>query len=224
MPTKGPNPKVLVTGSEPYAGLNRNPAADVAQLLAGQKVRSVTVAASIMPAWYEELSNQIRATISDVQPDVILSLGLDPGTPVIKVETVAINVVDFDVADNHGALVRGARIEPEGPPARHATYPAEAIVKAMQVKGFPARISHHAGTHLCNLTLYTCLAVHEDQGRAVPCGFIHLPLLPEQVADMMMARDGVPDTMPFRSTDLPSMPLETQAAAIRIAIEVMVGS
>ena len=53
----------------------------------------------------------------------------------------------------------------------------------------PARIS-------VNLTLYTYLGALEARGLASPCGFLHLPYLPEQVVWMMRRRAGRGDSAP----------------------------
>jgi pyrrolidone-carboxylate peptidase len=36
-------------------------------------------------------------------------------------------------------------------------------------------ISNHAGAYLCNHVFYVARHFLEQRGRAVPCGFIHLP-------------------------------------------------
>ena len=95
--------------------------------------------------------------------------------------------------------------------ARRATWDAEAVVAGIMDRGIPARLSFHAGTHLCNLTLYTYLEALEQVGLEAPCGFLHLPYLPEQVVWMMRNRGAAAEQAPGASFDLPSMPLETQA-------------
>ncbi len=86
--------------------------------------------------------------------------------------------------------------------------------------GIPARLSSTAGTYLCNQALYGFLGAIERSGKAVPCGFIHLPYLPEQVAGMMARMQTERSVQRRQPTDLPSMSLATMSLAVRIALEV----
>jgi pyroglutamyl-peptidase len=54
-------------------------------------------------------------------------------------------------------------------------------IAALEEKGIPAAMSNHAGNHLCNQLFY--LGLHHCTGKqpVVPVGFIHVPVLPEQV-------------------------------------------
>jgi pyroglutamyl-peptidase len=81
------------------------------------------------------------------------------------------------------------------------------------------RLSTTAGTYLCNATLYTLLSLIERTGRPIPCGFIHLPYLPEQVAHLLSdARAGRLDI--HQRADLASMDFATMAQALRLALAV----
>ena len=92
------------------------------------------------------------------------------------------------------------------------------MVAAIVAAEVPARVSFHAGTHLCNLTLYTFLGALSGR-QPSPLGFLHLPYLPEQITWMMRrgrgATEGAPRSPPL---ELPSMALETQVKAVRAAI------
>ncbi|MEJ0072126.1 MAG: hypothetical protein WDO24_29260 [Pseudomonadota bacterium] len=74
----------------------------------------------------------------------------------------------------------------------------------MRAAGLPARLSFHAGTHCCNLWLYHALGTLERRGRPIPCGFVHLPCLPEQALDGTSA----------------AMPLDHMVQAVRLIAEV----
>ncbi|MGH6943222.1 MAG: hypothetical protein ACREH6_03245, partial [Geminicoccaceae bacterium] len=86
--------------------------------------------------------------------------------------------------------------------------------------GIPARLSSSAGTYLCNKTLYRFLGAIEQSGKAVPCGFIHLPYLPEQVAGMIAEMHAARSIERHRRTEIASMSQETMVEAVRIALEV----
>src|SRR5439155_4277140 len=75
-----------------------------------------------------------------------------------------------------------------------------------------------AGTHLCNLTLFSFLGAIDAAGMAAPAGFLHLPYLPEQIAWLMSQPRGDGRRAPLAPTELPSMALETQGKAVRAAV------
>jgi pyroglutamyl-peptidase len=139
--------------------------------------------------------------------------------PVVKVEAMALNAAHFVVADEDGALpVGGVRIEADGPDARRASWKADPVVQAIVAAGVPASLSFNAGTHLCNLTLFTFLGALAAAKASVPCGFLHLPYLPEQVAWLMTGPRSDGRRAPLASTDLPSMALDTQVTAVNAAV------
>jgi pyroglutamyl-peptidase len=144
-----------------------------------------------------------------------VALGLAPGEPVLRVETTAINRLDFGVADNEGARpTGGGPIDPEGPPARMASWDAPALARSLRGAGYPTRVSHFAGTHLCNATLYAALGAMEAEGLQGPAGFFHLPYLPHQVARFMDEAPPGGDVAPLTPRALPSMAFADQRAAL----------
>ena len=54
----------------------------------------------------------------------------------------------------------------------------------------------------------------------MPCGFIHLPYMPGQVAGMIAEAQADRSVERQRRTDVPSMGLELMVEAVRIALEV----
>lgn len=212
-----PLPRILLTGFEPFAGLTRNPAAEVATQLARQGLSDLELVARVLPVRYRAVAERIDALVAELRPAAVLSLGVAIGAPVVRVETTALNRVDFRAADDEGCVACEIPA-PDAPMARLATYDAQAIAKAVREAGVPAAVSHHAGTHLCNLTLYHFLGA---LGAGRPCGFLHLPLLPEQVAQLMSAGAGAAQSVPFAPTDLPSMALDDQLRAVTAALAVM---
>ena len=49
------------------------------------------------------------------------------------------------------------------------------MVDAIRAQCVPAELSDSAGTFVCNSLLYAMLRWTAQQGRAIPCGFVHLP-------------------------------------------------
>ncbi len=150
---------------------------------------------------------------------MVIALGLWPGEPTVRLERLAVNLADCTTPDNAGALPRGELLDPNGAPTLSATLPLRAIDAALLAAGIPARLSDTAGTFLCNATLYTLLRAIERRGQRIPCGFIHLPYLPQQVAEMLSgARTGRVD-LPHGG-DFASMDVATMERALRISLAV----
>jgi pyroglutamyl-peptidase len=208
----------LLTGFEPYGGLDRNPSAEVVKQLDGAEIEGHRVVGRILPVSFGPLRRRIRDLLQETDPVAVVSLGLCPGEPVIRLERVAVNIADFAIPDNEGTRLADDVVAPEGPTALQATLPLRAIERALLRAGIPARLSTTAGTFLCNATLYTVLEA--EQAAGVPSGFVHLPYLAEQVARLCEeARAGkrgerdAPDA-------LASMSLGTMVDAARIILEV----
>jgi pyroglutamyl-peptidase len=214
--------RVLVTASAPFAGLRKNAAEEVAIRLRERVFDGAELAVRVLPVDYHALPGLIGELVDTLRPDIVLSMGTALGAATLRLETTAVNFADFSVADNLGNVVRGEVPFPGGPRARVGTWAAAQLAASLRAKGIPTLVSHHAGTHLCNLTLYAMLQAIERGGRPVLCGFAHLPLLPEQVAELIDARVGLPEVAPVANVDLASMSLDVELNGIVHLIEAMV--
>jgi pyroglutamyl-peptidase len=214
----------LLTGFEPYGGRGVNPAFEVMRRLDGSEIAGVPVAGRSLPVSFGELHRRVDGLLDDVNPAIVVALGLWPGTPMIRLERIAINVADFEIPDNDGAFVTDATVEANGANALKSTLPLRRIEAALLESGIPAHVSSTAGTFLCNATLFAFLHALEARGRAVPCGFIHLPYLPRQVADLLARTRAERRLEREQRADLASMDLEVMVRAVRTALEVGLGS
>jgi pyroglutamyl-peptidase len=207
----------LVTGFEPYGGRGINPSAEVAKHLDGTEVAGSQVVGRTLPVSYRSLRRRIDELLSQLEPALVIGLGLWPGEPVIRLERFGLNLADFEIADNEGLFLQEAPLEAEAPTALPARLPLRAIEEALLDAGIPARLSSSAGSFLCNATLYAFL---QRVPEGVPCGFIHLPYLPKQVTELLrqIRQERVLEL--HQRADLASMSLDLMLRAVRIAIEV----
>ena len=215
-------PVGLLTGSAPFAGLPTNPAAMLLPAFDGAVFSGIKVVTVETPVSYARLPALIPDMVARHRPRFVMSLGLALGASSAKVEMMSVNAAHFAAPDNEGALPTGGEpIDPAGPAGRAATWHGTAVVDAILAAEVPAVLSFHAGTHLCNLTLFTFLGALAAAGLGSPCGFLHVPYLPEQVAWMMRQprKDG--GTAPLASADAPSMALDTQQKAVAAALGVL---
>lgn len=166
--------RILMTGFEPFGGQKINPS--------WQAVQGVTAPEGVellkreLPVRWCETGEAVESYIGELAPDVILLTGQAGGTERIRVERVGLNLMDSGSPDNAGVIVRDTPIFDNAPAAYFSTFAYKEILAALTGAGLPAAYSFSAGTYLCNEALYTALHLLPD----VPCGFIHLPFLPEQ--------------------------------------------
>lgn len=209
---------MLLTGFEAYGGRKTNPSADIAEALDGAIIAGTRVRSVVLPVAYDGMGQKIKELIQEHSPPAIISLGLFPGEPAIRLERVALNWNEFKMPDNLGLVKKGA-IDPAGPPARSSTLPIEAIQRRLLDARIPARLSNTAGTFICNAWLYSLLTELAETNRAIPCGFIHLPYTPEQVAETLDTGDADQATNISSQPALASMDLSMSIEAVRIAID-----
>jgi pyroglutamyl-peptidase len=212
------NKTILVTGFEPYGGRRINPAAEVAKALDGSSVEDFGVIGAILPVSQRSLRTRLEELLTELRPAIVISLGLAPGEPMIRLERFGLNLLDFEIADNDGARLADAPVEANGTTGVRASLPLRAIEQALLDAAIPARLSSTAGTFLCNATLYRLIRVLEERFPAALGGFIHLPYLPEQVARLLS--DGKRDRRLelAQRSDTASMDLATQIRAVTIAM------
>ena len=210
---------VLITGFEPYAGRGVNPAAEVARALVGRTVAGVPVAARTLPVSQAAVRDRIASFLRELDPVVVISLGLWPGEPMIRIERFAVNLADFEIRDNDGTLLTDQPLDASGAVALAATLPLRRIEAALIAAGIPARLSSTAGTFLCNACFFDLLEASAARPRPPLCGFLHLPYLPSQVAELLKATKAGAALELHQRADLASMDLATVTRAVEIALE-----
>jgi len=209
----------LVTGFAGYGGRGRNPAGEAAKAVDGREIGGLSVAGRVLAVSYKRLQSELWNLMDELRPRLVISLGLWPGEAMIRLERVGINLADFEIPDNDGAFLADASISGDGVPAAMSTLPLRTIETALLEAGIPARISSTAGTFLCNATLYSILGHAARLSPPPVAGFIHVPYLPEQVADIVRAHKKGRDLELGQRADVASMELATVVRALAIAIE-----
>lgn len=210
----------MLTGSEPFAGLPDSPASELLPTFRGRRYGEIEIVTQIMPVSLAKLPGFIEGLVQEHKPAFVLSLGLATAVPALRLERAAINVADFGVADNYGAAPRGETIDAGGSEMRRATWEAPRLVDMLLGHDLPAHVSWHAGTHLCNLTLYCFLGALEKAGLTKsPCGFLHLPYTPRQVARFLRDGKTSTDTAPLPARLEPSMSITMQEHAVDLLLE-----
>jgi pyroglutamyl-peptidase len=162
----------------------------------------------VLPTEYGASGERIREAIRQHNPDAVLSLGVAASRPAINLERLAVNVDDASIPDNAGHLATGEPIDAEGPVGYRSTLPLDAMKAAVEARGIAVTISNHAGAYICNHVFYSARHALEAAGSTIPCGFIHIPDLPQP--------DGANN-----AHGSAGMPLETIIAAVEICLQVL---
>ena len=196
-------PAILVTGFEPFGGDAINPSERIARSLHGTEIDGVRVHGEVLPCVFGAAIERLHESLDRVRPVITLCLGQAAGREGLTIERIAINVDDARMPDNAGAAPIDRPIVHDGPAAHFATLPIKAIVAGLQQAGFVASVSQTAGTFVCNHVFYALM--HRLRHGDARGGFMHVPLLPEQVQADRPA---------------PSMPLERMVQGVRLALSV----
>lgn len=175
-----PPARLLLTGFEPFDGSPVNPSWQVAQALDGAVIAGHEVHAALLPCAFGQALSALDRALERTRPALVLALGQAASRNELSMERVAINVDDARIPDNQGAQPIDEQVVPGGAAAYFTTLPVKAMVAAAQAVGVPAAVSQTAGTFVCNHVFYGLM--HRLASRpGVRGGFIHVPLLPEQV-------------------------------------------
>lgn len=103
--------------------------------------------------------------------DFAIHVGQSPGSPLIKLEAVGLNV-----------RTDGSPLSTEAPEAYRSSLPLARCAGELIQAGIPSEVSHHAGTYLCNAALFLSQHYASSFGLKTQSMFIHLPLSPSQAA------------------------------------------
>lgn len=209
---------MILTGFEGYGGRGINPAEEIIKVLDGQIIGGAGISGHILPVAYRGLRQRLHDIVRDEKPEGLISLGLWPGEPVIRLERFAVNLNAFEIPDNEGILDHGAVAE-KSALAYSASLPLEEIQARLLSADIPARLSSSAGNFLCNATMYCTLEALARAELDIPCGFIHVPYLPAQVAGIIAEIKATHAMELHQRADLASMSLDMMVQAVRIAIE-----
>jgi len=197
--------RVLVTGFEPFGKIPLNPSQMLVEKLPESLFKTIEIVRAILPVDKDRAPDLLLAEMQTHQPDAVLAFGLASGRPKVSLEQVALNLMDFRIPDNTGKTVADQAVVEGGPAAYFTTLPIHAIAEALKTSGIPAEISLTAGAFLCNQVFYTMMHAIAVQRLTMAAGFIHLPALPEQTAQM--------------EKPTPSLSLETDLKAAHIILD-----
>ncbi len=171
-------PRVLVTAFEPYGPWRTNASWLALMELTRDFPKSPSIVTRRYPVDYDAVRQRLQDDLAQGY-DFSLHLGQAPGSSAIRLEQFALNVRDNGATHADGLPSLAA----DGPAAYRSRLPLADWAARLRQIGIPAQVSHHAGTYLCNATLYWSHYLCEQQGWHTQSAFVHLPLEPSQALD-----------------------------------------
>ena len=196
--------RVLLTAFEPYDEWTENSSWLALAELLKSRPGSFELITRRYPVDLPALRVKLHEDLQK-RPDAVLHLGQAPGASLIKLEAIALNIAGC--LDDHGQELPD--LVDSGPLAFRSQMPLGRWSAKLRDAGIPAVVSYHAGTFLCNATMYLTHHWLHSSGQPTQVGFVHLPLATEQVAG--------------GGRSLPSLPVSTLATAVRLLLEDLAG-
>ena len=162
--------RVLITAFEPYDRWPENSS----WLALVDLTRWYDGAAEITTRRYPvDLTRMSEGLRKDMQAnyDFAIHLGQSPGSTLIKLEAVGLNVRSD-----------GSPLISDAPEAYRSPLSLDRCFQSLIDAGIPSEVSHHAGTYLCNAALYLSQHYAKSFGLKTRSLFVHVPLSPAQAA------------------------------------------
>ena len=165
-------------------------------------VEGAEVVAEQLPVSFARVGEVLRSAIELHTPDLLIMLGQTTITDCVRLERVALNMMDSAMGDNDGVKPDEEPIYKGEESALFTLLPIKRLRSAIEAKGINVKISNSAGLYVCNRTYYEALRLCKE--RAMQAIFVHLPLYEGQ-------------TLPQR--DKKTMPLGDMCRAVQTIIE-----
>ncbi|MEM9221109.1 MAG: hypothetical protein AAGB11_01735 [Pseudomonadota bacterium] len=151
-------PRLLVTGFGPFPGVPDNPSARLVEWIDTHHLPGVKT--TVLPTEWsisEDVADLARSA------DGVIMFGVATNSRHIRYERISHSVAS-DARDAAG------NPRPQAPVhSRRTDLPATLLVEAARKAGFPVRLSHSAGTYICNTSYGAALSANR---RAL---FVHIP-------------------------------------------------
>lgn len=172
--------KFLITGFEPFGGDSTNSSQETVKAVSCDGVDDAEVVTGILPVSFKRVEEAISGLIDEADPDVVVMLGQSGKSDCIKIERVALNLMDSSKGDNDGYFPDEEAICPDAPIAYFTKMPVKALRDCLMRSGIPAKVSNSAGLYVCNATYFATLNLIATTGRNTKALFIHLPRVSEE--------------------------------------------
>lgn len=166
--------KVLVTGFEPFGAYPENVSWEVARGLDISDINGVELNVELLPVSFQRVAGALSTMVELYSPDLLIMLGQAGTADSIKLERVALNMMDARIADNDGYQPNEEPIVPMGNGALFTQLPIKRLHSAIEGRGIRTKISNSCGLYVCNRLYYEALQICQMRP-TMQAIFIHLP-------------------------------------------------
>jgi len=166
---------ILVTGFEPYGGLDFNPTEHIVNTLSASGGADLVTA--LLPTSYRRAETELVDLLSRHRPAAVLMLGLNQYSSRLCFEQVASNLDNSLAPDNEGDIRVRKCIVDTAPRSYPNTLRFELMESIATDAGEPVDYSNDAGGYVCNHVFF--IAAHHIATELEDCryGFVHIPLV-----------------------------------------------
>ena len=190
---------VLITAFEPYDRWQANSSwlclLELTRELPTQPAITTRLYPVDFQATKERLAQDLKANY-----DYAIHLGQAPRSAAIRLEEIGLNVG----GSCKEPIERLHPLATDGPTAYRTNQPLADWALKLRQAGIPAQVSYHAGTYLCNATLYWSHYLSARLGLRTRSAFIHVPL---DISQTLAERE-----------ERSSLPAVVSAAAVRLIL------
>ena len=170
--------KILLTGFEPFGKYNENPTVDLIDEFDGMGYKGHAIVGGILPVEFGNAAFRLYTMIQEMDPVLVLSLGLAASRKDLNVEIRGVNIMTAKNADGAGFTPQGQKIDEDGPEYQlieRTGFRVSDVVSRMQADGIRAIISSDAGMYVCNDLIYRTVAALMKSNAPTKFGFVHMP-------------------------------------------------
>lgn len=167
--------KILITGFEPFGEYTENSSWVVANKVATQNTFGIDIALELMPVSFRSVAKTLRTAVTRHNPDLLIMLGQAGSSDKVRLERIAINMMDARNADNDGFIPDEEPINTETPVALFTNTDIKQLYNAIVEQSIPVKISNSCGLYVCNRIYYEALMLCNEINK-MKAIFVHLPL------------------------------------------------
>jgi pyroglutamyl-peptidase len=167
--------RVVIAGFGPFPGAPSNPSGRLATALARRRrpaFAGVEMTSHVFATAYAAVDRDLPKLLAE-KPDAVLIFGVAARRRYISIERRARNARSPLLPDVNGYRPENAVIERGKVRALSGNGPFASLLNAVRRTALPARLSHDAGSYLCNYAYWRVLR-HVRNGRPL-VQFVHIP-------------------------------------------------
>ncbi|MEX0818247.1 MAG: pyroglutamyl-peptidase I [Pirellulaceae bacterium] len=190
-------PRIFITAFDSYGGWSENSSWLALVEFTKQLSADANVTTRLYPVDFETVALRLRKDL-EADYDFALHLGQAPGSASVKLEAIGLNVG----GRSEQRPEEFHRLVEDGPVAYRSALPLAEWSGLLRAEGIPTTVSYHAGSYLCNATLYLSHYFADTMRLKTQSAFMHLPLDYSQTLKQGKELPGMPAPMVGRALQL----------------------